>query len=463
MAVAAYLYLPGYDASLPYIDNPNEPAFNLAAQTIIDTGSARSIAFDAYPPGIISLNFLLIKYLKADGAHFASVLPTLRLITIAAWLLSVVLIAWIGTSVAGPETGLIAAAIWTVNPWVTGSTRFAEANGYVTCFALLSLWLALTGALQRRGSFSSAAMYCLMLASLFKTQALFIAPLIWALPLINIHCEPETRARTFRLCAWNAARLSLFLFWLLLLYPTLEADRTPFWVAATSSIAPPSPQTLSANLATVLDKFFSREIWLVLVALAFALVRFPRHVNRIALMGVVLAALAWLFGVSFFGKQDSRQFYVLGALLSIVGALGFTGLLVIVEQALARLGIFSSKTERQRALALMIAALVLLVALAPALRQSQQTAYRFTLPDRRNDLAHYMDTSLKPALFLADIDSHKTLNRSWGGYAGLHDFPKYPENALLSDKPIKEWRALGLEYAVMPHWRMLDDPNIYYP
>ena len=50
LVLAAWLYYRGYNASLPYIDHANEPAFNLAAQTIIDTGSARSIGFDAYPP-----------------------------------------------------------------------------------------------------------------------------------------------------------------------------------------------------------------------------------------------------------------------------------------------------------------------------------------------------------------------------------------------------------------------------
>ena len=75
LVLAAWLYYRGYDASLPYIDHPNEPAFNLAAQTIVDTGSARSIGFDAYPPGIISLNYLFIKYLKPADDHFSAVLP----------------------------------------------------------------------------------------------------------------------------------------------------------------------------------------------------------------------------------------------------------------------------------------------------------------------------------------------------------------------------------------------------
>ncbi len=45
----------------------------------------------------------------------------------------------------------------------------------------------------------------------------------------------------------------------------------------------------------------------------------------------------------------------------------------------------------------------------------------------------------------------------------MHDFPRSAVDVLLSDKPVEEWRALGVEYAIMPHWRMLEDPDVYYP
>ena len=95
--------------------------------------------------------------------------------------------------------------------------------------------------------------------------------------------------------------------------------------------------------------------------------------------------------------------------------------------------------------------------------ESLRIARQYTLHDRRNDLAEYMDTSLEPALYITNYDNHKTLNRSWGGYDGVHDFPRSAVDVLLSDKPIDDWRAAGVEYAIMPHWRMLEDPDIYYP
>ena len=116
--------------------NTDEPAFNLAAQTIIDSGSARSISFDAYPPGIITLNYLLINYVKPTDVHFAAVLPLLRLMTITVWMLAVVVVALIGAQLARPLTGLMAAAIWVANPWVVERVRFALPDAYVTFFTL---------------------------------------------------------------------------------------------------------------------------------------------------------------------------------------------------------------------------------------------------------------------------------------------------------------------------------------
>ena len=83
--------------------------------------------------------------------------------------------------------------------------------------------------------------------------------------------------------------------------------------------------------------------------------------------------------------------------------------------------------------------------------------------DRRNDLMSYMDSSAPPGIYVSNYDNHKTFNRAWGGYEGVNDFPRYGEDALLHEKPIKEWRALGVEYAIMPYPIDTEDPHVYYP
>ncbi len=106
---------------------------------------------------------------------------------------------------------------------------------------------------------------------------------------------------------------------------------------------------------------------------------------------------------------------------------------------------------------------LLAISLLPSYRESDALAHNFTLHDRRNDLMQYMDTSLPPGNYISNQANHKTFNRAWGGYNGIHDFQWVGPNALLTDKSVEDWRALGVEYAIMPHARMVSNPNIYYP
>lgn len=461
MLVAGFLYYQGYDASLPYIDHPDEPAFNLSAQTIIDTGSARQVSFDAYPPGIITLNYLLIKYIKPDTAHFASILPMLRLITTTFWLMAVMVIALIGARLAHPLTGLMAAAIWAVNPWVVDRVRYALPDGYVTFFTLFAIWLALIGALHYRRSFSTGAIFSIMLAIVFKTQALFIAPLILVLPLLNLWKMPDLRKDIIRHVFWNGVRFAVFLMWLLLLYPTLEADRIPYWVAPTDTLSIPSLRVLGDNFTPVLLTFQSLAGWGAVVAGGLLLLRYRKHISIVGILTVALSAVAWLFGVSLFGTQSIRQFFVLGALLAVLYGVALTVILFVAQEILSRIETIPQRIKPLLApIGLCIA---LLVSLYPSFLASNEIAHDFSLPDRRNDLAQYMDTSLEPAFHMTTYDTHKVFNRAWGGYDGVHDFPRYTQDALLSDKPIQEWRELGVEYAVMPYHLLEMDADSFYP
>ena len=176
-----------------------------------------------------------------------------------------------------------------------------------------------------------------------------------------------------------------------------------------------------------------------------------------------MAALAWLLGLSLFGKQGLRQFFALGALHGALVWPWMTGLLYAGEEAIARLIKRPLPPQLRSLLAPGALAILLAVGLLPSYQESDALAHNHTLHDRRNDLMRYMDTSLEPGMYISNYDNHKTFNRAWGGYTGLHDFPWFPEYASLDDKPIEEWRALGVTYAIMPHQTMLQDPEIYYP
>jgi hypothetical protein len=55
-----------------------------------------------------------------------------------------------------------------------------------------------------------------------------------------------------------------------------------------------------------------------------------------------------------------------------------------------------------------------------------------------------------PGAYISDRDNHKTFNWSWGGYPGEHEFP-YAARATVTDRPLEEWRADGVTYAIVAY------------
>ena len=95
-------------------------------------------------------------------------------------------------------------------------------------------------------------------------------------------------------------------------------------------------------------------------------------------------------------------------------------------------------------------------------------AHGYTLHDRRNDLARvygYLPAARQILSRMLHM-YHNTFNRAWGMATRANTiipdaFPEYMPGS--ARKPIEDWRALGVEYAIMPFAEMIDDPNIYYP
>ena len=483
LILASWLYLRGYNVSLPFIEHHDEVHHLLAAQHTIDFGHARGVFHEAYPPGMKTLNYLLLKHVKPVDAHQGTMLPALRLIAISAWMLVAVLVALLGAMMVHPLTGLMAAAIWIVNTWVVERAHWALPDGYLTLFTLLALWLALVGCLHGRRSFSTAAVYSIMLATVFKTQALFIAPLVLLLPLAGLWRGNWRQADSWRQVLWNCIRFGIFLFWLVLIYPTLEADQVIYFPMSYSRIAFPSLESALASLRNVLRTFQSVESWLALAMVGGLLWRYRRRVNVIALITVALAGLAWLLGMSMFKVQSLRHYFAVGAMLAMLYGCGLTGLLFAGQEALSLLNIPALPPRLRELLAPGALLILLAIGLLPAYRQSDALAHNYTLHDRRNDLMYYMDTSLEPGKFITDREAdktisnkgwdkyltdrewgnHKTFNRAWGGYTGVNDFPVAQDVYDLLDKPLEIWRAQDAVYAIVPYAPMLEDPDIYFP
>ena len=61
LVLAGALRYPGYNFSLPFLDQPDEVFFALPARMIIDFGTAKSINFHHYPPGIIQIYYVVMR------------------------------------------------------------------------------------------------------------------------------------------------------------------------------------------------------------------------------------------------------------------------------------------------------------------------------------------------------------------------------------------------------------------
>ena len=425
MILAGSLYYRGYDVSLPYIDHVDEPHHLLAAQHLINDGSTRAVGHEAYPPGMSRLNYLLLKHVKPPDAHHGTMLPALRLITVTAWMLTVVVIALLGYLAAHPLTGLMAAAIWIVNPWVVERAHWALPDGFLTLFTLLSLWLALIAALHGRRSFSTAAVYSLMLAIVFKTTALFVAPIVLFLPLVGLRRKSFDRSNAWQQVFWNCVRFGVFLFWLLLIYPTLEAHQVYNFPVTESRITLPQLSVMRGYVIPVLLTFQSLTGWVGIVIAGALTWRYRQRVSGLTIMTASLAAFSWLlaFGILPVRGDQMRQFFGLGALLSILYAVALTNLLYAGQESVARLDRLVLPRKIMELVLPGALAILLAIGLLPAFRESDALAHDYSLPDRRNDLAVYMDSSLKPGSYVSNYENHNTFNRPWGGYDGVHDFP----------------------------------------
>ncbi len=93
---AGLLRLTGYNFSLPYIDHPDEPNFNIAAQMIIDMGTSKSMHYQGYPPGIVTLNYLFLRFFHDPTTPPGTIIWMIRLLAIVTSLALMLVIGLLG-------------------------------------------------------------------------------------------------------------------------------------------------------------------------------------------------------------------------------------------------------------------------------------------------------------------------------------------------------------------------------
>ncbi len=449
----------GYNFSLPYIDHPDEPNFNLAAQMTIDYGSPKPMNLDAYPPGIIAVNYVLLRFFHNPAEPPSSMIGTVRLISITFNLGIGLIIALLGYQIATPLAGLLGAGLWMIVPMIVEYSRYATADNFIAFFTLAALWAVIISVKYDRDGWATAGIVLIMLAIVFKYQALFVSPLILAAPLWRLrYAVPTTRRRILKNFAANFVYLSLFFAWLVLLTPMLNANQIPNWVAQTDRSTLPTLTTIDHNLQITLAAIAAT----ILIPGIAGLIVFVIQRFRQGLFGVILVGaggILWFIGVSFYGQQSFRQFVALAALIILLCGVGFSVWEAVLQNLLLRFDP-SGRIAKWRPLAGSIVVVSVIVLNLPSIQASVANATNHTLRDRRNDLANWMDTTLTPGPYIAIEANHKTFNRDWGGYTGINQFP-FAEWADLTSRSIDEWREKGILYAILGvnTYREIKDPQ----
>ena len=442
----------GYNFSLPYIDHPDEPNHNLAARMIVDLGTARSLDHDSYAPGIVAVNYFFARYFHDPVTPPSTVLWMVRLVSVTTSVGLLVVLALFGYHLAGPPAGLLATALWAITPIYVSVSRFGIPDIYVTFFSILSLWLTLAGIRYLRPRWTTYAVYALMLAILFKYQAIFLTPVILLAPLV-------LRDAMRRVVAGNILRFVLFLAWLLLFTPILappDPGAPPNWRQHTTSVGIPSPEVLLYNLEQLLRPLDLRLLLPGWAGLALLALRRNREILYCLALPVIAVGVdvrvesVWKDRCSSDAGPGNPADATGRNWLGIVAA-GFARLVRAVYAAVEPVCAWRTVA----CLAGTGAALV-----AGINRQCPE----HTLPDRRNELATWADTTLAPGKFFASSANHKTLNRDWGGYAGETSFTYVGEHNLV-ERSLEEWRAGGVSFAILPWYEyealLKDDPQRY--
>ena len=454
LVLAGALRYPGYDFSLPYIDQPDEPNFILSGRMLIDFGTAKSLNNHFYPPGIIQIYYVVMRLFHDPATPPASAVGIVRLLAITTSLGIVVIIGLFGYHAVGEAAGLFGAAIWSISPLLVERSRWGTAEIWVVFFSLLALYFTIVAILYRRENWSTYATYALMLAIVFKYHSVFITPVVLLAPLWR------RRVSGKRVLA-NLWRFALFSAWLLFLTPALEflepipGQHADTWVRHTRAVSALSPRTLYQNFTDA----FGWSGFLVFIPgwLGLGLLFWKRpisHKTRQALAFIFVALILLFLGVSIFGEQGPHAIRFLLPWVSLLVMLSGWGYAIILRELWQRLRGRPLLQQRTG----MAGTLLLLGALfLPSLVDSVENMQWAFAEDPRNFVTAYMDRSLASGRFIINKGSSVTsrlFNREWGGYAGETAF-ELASFDQPTDFPVEHWRELEVDYVLL-HYDVYD-------
>ena len=448
LVMAGALRYPGYDFGLPFAEILDESIFALSGQMIIDFGTAKPLNHHHYPPGIISIYYLLLRFFHDPSTPFTTVIGSVRLIAITMSLGVILLLGLFGYHAVNEAAGLLGAALWGISPFFVEWSRWGSAEIFVAFFSVLALYLTFMGIRYQRGAWTTWSTYSLMFAIVFKYHVAFMAPLVLFAPLWG------GRVSRRRVLA-NTGRFALFCVWLLLFTPFLDAffpsdpSIKATWEGHVQFSGVPDPLNIFHNIRSASAWFGWQYLfpgWLGL-GLVFLDRKRQRHTLG-ALVFLGSAMFLWAVGISFFGKHANNAIRFLFTCVSLLVMLSGWGYILILQRVYHSLG---HLTARQRLLVVAVAGSLLLALQIPNVLEAVAQSWEASLPDQRNELVQWADRTLPTSPYIANYEHSAIFNREWGGYAGETQF-EYAGD-VYSDTPIEEWRAQGVRFAIMPHFQ----------
>ena len=447
LLLAGALRLVGYNFGLPYVEHLDEPNYYLAGlewRGLYDNFGY----YDSVPPGYIFVNAALQPILEAVGiADMAGTVGVLRLVSIAANLLTLIVIARTARLAAGDLAGILGGAAWGFAPLVIENGRYALPDPLLYLLVALALWLAAVALAQPgRAAWCVWSVIAALAAIVLKYP---VVPALLPGVLAALWIFRRDRRAGLRYLLTQAALIALTALLLIFGYgvnfSTLQREGEVIREQGLSNLL--NAGRVLNNLHHVFvplnAPFFAIACVLGGIAYWWAGQRGLRQVRP----GVILLCLSLIVTIPWMAASFSEVSTVF-RLRDVLPAT--TAACVLLGAALAQIVWALPVPRRETWRAAVVSLPLVVLVFIPQIVQDWRIAQAHTLPERRVELRQWFDTSLPPGTVLIDESNEKTFNPFWGGIPHQQWFDWWRTDDFTQYTPA-EWRERhGISYAVIP-------------
>jgi len=445
IALGGALRLSSYRFSLPYIDHTDEPAFYQKAQEwrgLYDTNGY----IDGYPPLYIGLNEFVQVVSEPFGVHgLADTIGVLRLISVGAGLLTMVLIALSARLAAGNLAGLIGAAVWGLSPLILARDVYATPDPLTCTFVALALLLAIVAMRDPKRSFLCVVSVAIALLAIL-TKYPFVTAVVPGMIVAALIFLHDKRRGAWYL-AIQTGLIALTGFWLIFIYGASHLKNEA--LRAENSVSNLfRPDYFVSNLYYTLTP---TNVFVFLVAvicggLAYYYARHAKwkrvNATTVLLCTVILITVPWLISTfDVLSDTNGRLKDVLPGTIAACILLGMAAEQIVVVVGRGR--------DSWRIGLLVTAPFFVFI---PQLIDDMPLVQDRLQPDRRVALREWVDINLDPGTIVVDRSNEKTFNPYWGGIIGKKWFDWWVTDDVM-EHSVADWRNnRNMSYAEIPDY-----------